>query len=116
MTRADADSPSPLFAQVRDSLKASIVSGTLAPGAKLPSEAELEQRFGVSRVTVRQALSDLQKQAIIEKVNGKGSFVSALSEATSVRSNDNSARRSGSTVSSLPETSSDCSDDKSAMQ
>lgn len=83
MTRADADSPSPLFAQVRDSLKASIASGTLAPGAKLPSEAELEQRFGVSRVTVRQALSDLQKQAIIEKVNGKGSFVSAPKRGSS---------------------------------
>ena len=70
-----AESSSPLFAQVRDSLKDSIANGAFAPGDKLPSEADLEQRFGVSRVTVRQALADLQAQEVIEKVNGKGSFV-----------------------------------------
>jgi GntR family transcriptional regulator len=70
-----AASSSPLFAQVRDSLRDSITNGSLGPGDKLPSEAELEQRFGVSRVTVRQALADLQAQELIEKVNGKGSFV-----------------------------------------
>ncbi|MCP5182222.1 MAG: GntR family transcriptional regulator [Pseudomonadales bacterium] len=70
-----AESSSPLFAQVRDSLKDSIANGTLVPGDKLPSEADLEQRFGVSRVTVRQALADLQAQQVIEKINGKGSFV-----------------------------------------
>lgn len=78
-----ADSSSPLFAQVRDSLKASIADGSLAPGEKLPSEADLEQRFGVSRVTIRQALSDLQAQELIEKVNGKGSFVRRPERANS---------------------------------
>lgn len=65
----------PLFAQVRDALKASILDGSLAPGDKLASEAALEQRFGVSRVTIRQALAELQQLDLIEKVNGKGSFV-----------------------------------------
>jgi GntR family transcriptional regulator len=83
MTRADSDSSFPLFAQVRDSIKASIANGALLPGAKLPSEAEMEQMYGVSRVTVRQALSDLQKQSLIEKVNGKGSFVSKPKRSTS---------------------------------
>ena len=69
------ESATPLFAQVRDALKASIADGSLAPGDKLPSEEALERRFGVSRVTIRQALSDLQAMDMIEKVNGKGSFV-----------------------------------------
>lgn len=67
----------PLFAQVRDQLRAGITAGTLAPGTKLPTEAELEKQYGVSRITVRQALSQLQAEQLIEKVNGKGSFVRA---------------------------------------
>lgn len=73
MTRAETASP--LFAQVREALKARIADGSLEPGTKLPSEAELEQQFGVSRVTIRQALSELQALGLIDKVNGKGSFV-----------------------------------------
>ena len=73
MTRDE--SATPLFARVRDALKAAIKDGSLAPGDKLPSEAELERRFSVSRVTIRQALSELQALDLIEKVNGKGSFV-----------------------------------------
>jgi GntR family transcriptional regulator len=69
------ESATPLFAQVRDALKASIADGSLAPGDKLPSEEALQRRFGVSRVTIRQALSELQAMDMIEKVNGKGSFV-----------------------------------------
>ena len=71
----DNKSATPLFAQVRDTLKANIAEGHLAPGDKLPSEAALEQRFSVSRVTIRQALAELQKLDLIDKVNGKGSFV-----------------------------------------
>lgn len=70
-----ASSPAPLFAQIRDALRELILSGQLSVGSKLPSEGELEQRFGVSRITVRQALADLQGLGLIEKVNGRGSFV-----------------------------------------
>lgn len=69
------DSATPLFVQLRESLREDIRSGHLPAGSKLPSEAELEQRFGVSRVTVRQALAELQAENLIQKVNGKGSFV-----------------------------------------
>ena len=65
----------PLFARLRDRLRAHIVSGALAAGSKLPSEAQLEAEYGVSRITVRQALAELQAAGLIEKVNGKGSFV-----------------------------------------
>lgn len=65
----------PLFAQLRDRLRAHILNGGLASGSKLPSEAELEAEHGVSRITVRQALAELHAAGLIEKVNGKGSFV-----------------------------------------
>jgi len=70
-----------LFAQVQASLRADILANRLLPGAKLPSEAALETSFGVSRITVRQALSALHAEGLIEKVNGKGSFVTRPDEA-----------------------------------
>jgi GntR family transcriptional regulator len=49
--------------------------GTFQPGAQLPSEAELVERFGISRTTVRRALDKLREQHVIETEHGKGSFV-----------------------------------------
>jgi GntR family transcriptional regulator len=68
-------SPTPLFAQVRDDIRARILAGSLAPGDKLPAEGALERQFGVSRITIRQALAELHAGGLIEKVNGRGSFV-----------------------------------------
>jgi GntR family transcriptional regulator len=65
----------PLFAQVRDALREHILSGSLEVGRKLPSEGELEASYGVSRITIRQALADLHGSGLIEKINGKGSYV-----------------------------------------
>jgi len=70
-----------LFAQVESRLREDILNNRLPPGAKLPSEAELEVAFGVSRITVRQALAQLHKQGLINKINGKGSFVTRPSDA-----------------------------------
>lgn len=64
-----------LYAQLREQLKAEILEGRRAPGERLPSEAELTAHYGVSRITVRQALNDLQKEGLLVKAHGKGSFV-----------------------------------------
>lgn len=66
----------PLYARLRDRLRASILEGRLQPHDKLPSEAELSVEHGVSRITVRQALGDLQKEGLILRQQGKGAFVS----------------------------------------
>ena len=68
--------PGTLYGRIRDELRASIVSGTYAPHARLPSESELMARYGVSRITVRHALSQLEKEGVLFKVAGKGVFVS----------------------------------------
>jgi len=54
-----------------------IQEGVVRPGAKLPAESELMQRFGVSRTVVREAISRLQASGIVRTQQGKGSFVLA---------------------------------------
>ena len=73
----DRNSESPLWAQFRDALRLQILQGELAIGAKLPSEAELGEQFGISRIVVREALADLVRNNLIYKIKGSGAFVAA---------------------------------------
>lgn len=68
-------SPVPLYSQLKELLRGRILDGTYPPHSRMPSESELGQAFGVSRITVRQALGDLQKEGLIFKIHGKGTFV-----------------------------------------
>ena len=68
--------PKPLYAQIKDSLRQRILNGTYAPHSRMPSEHQLCETFSVSRITVRQALGDLQKEGLIFRLHGKGTFVS----------------------------------------
>jgi GntR family transcriptional regulator len=63
----------PKYRQLQHVLEEMIVG--LRPGEPIPPERELEQRFGVSRVTVRQALHQLVLAGRLERVQGKGTFV-----------------------------------------
>lgn len=65
----------PLYQQIIDKIKARIESGEYNPGQLLPSEAMFCSEFGVSRVTVRSALSVLIDEGIIVTKHGKGTFV-----------------------------------------
>lgn len=78
MTRTNVVSlsPQPLYVQIRHTLRARILDGTYAPHSQMPSEHELCAMFDVSRITVRQALGDLQKEGLLFKLHGKGTFVS----------------------------------------
>lgn len=66
----------PLYNQIRDHLLEKIADGTYPSHSQIPSEHELGELFQVSRITVRQALTQLQQEGFIFKVHGKGSFVS----------------------------------------
>lgn len=69
-------SPLPYYAQIKEILRGRILDGTYKPHQQMPSESEMMEAFKVSRITVRQALGDLQKEGLIFKIHGKGSFVS----------------------------------------
>lgn len=71
-----------LYGRLRDQLRASILGGHLKPGDKLPSESELAATHGVSRITVRQALADVQNEGLIVRQQGKGAFVSQPQHAS----------------------------------
>jgi GntR family transcriptional regulator len=68
-------SPVPLYSQLKELLRTRILDGTYPPHSRMPSESELGKAFDVSRITVRQALGDLQKEGLIFKIHGKGTFV-----------------------------------------
>lgn len=68
--------PRPLYAQIKASLREQIIDGTYGEHERIPSEYELMSSFGVSRITVRKALDDLEQERLIFKVPGKGAFVS----------------------------------------
>lgn len=65
----------PKHAQIRELIRRRVLDGTYAPHSQMPSESQMMVAFAVSRITVRQALGDLQKEGLIFKVPGKGSFV-----------------------------------------
>lgn len=67
--------PLVLHQLIREELRARIASGAYRPHDRVPSESQLMAHYGVSRITVRQALSDLQNAQLIQRVPGKGSFV-----------------------------------------
>ena len=58
--------------QVADKLREMIIQESLKTGAKLPAEAELMERFGVSRSTVREAVKILQTEHIVDIRQGQG--------------------------------------------
>lgn len=63
-------------AEVKTQLIRAIEQGVFAPGAQLPSERELGEAFGVSRVSVREAIRALEAVGLVEVFHGRGCFVS----------------------------------------
>ena len=70
------ESMQPLYAQIKEILKQRIMDGDYEVHERLPSESEMMKLFGVSRITVRQALRDLHTEGLVFSVQGKGTFVS----------------------------------------
>ncbi|MFD0711477.1 substrate-binding domain-containing protein [Paenibacillus sp. GCM10027626] len=66
----------PLYTQIRQYILDQIEQKKWLPGDKIPSENELAERFNVSRITVKNALSKLNEDGLIFRVQGKGSFIS----------------------------------------
>ncbi|MGE0126824.1 MAG: GntR family transcriptional regulator [Blastocatellales bacterium] len=78
MTRPSSEFVSkriPLYYQLENLLREKILSGAFAIGAKLPTESELVRQYGVGRITVRQALATLAADGLIERRQGRGTFV-----------------------------------------
>ncbi len=64
-----------LWRQIAEQLKRDIRSGVWGQGAKLPTESELSERFGVNRHTIRRAVGELANEGIVSSRQGRGTFV-----------------------------------------
>lgn len=66
----------PLYVQIKNHIFNQIKKGNYKSGDKLPSEKELSDKFNVSRITVRNALGQLEIENVVKRIPGKGTFVS----------------------------------------
>ena len=73
--KVDRGSPVPLHFQIRALLIESIERGEVVPGAPLPPEKELANRYGVSLSPIRQAILDLVKEGVLYRRAGSGTFL-----------------------------------------
>lgn len=74
----------PLYRVVSNTIISRIVEGVYAPGAMLPSEIDLGAELGVSQGTARKALIDLEQKGIIERRQGRGTFVTLRTPESSL--------------------------------
>jgi GntR family transcriptional regulator len=70
-----AESPTPKYQQLADLIRQRIDHGELTPGDRIPSESQLGDAYRLSRITIRQALADLERDGLLERVPGKGTYV-----------------------------------------
>ncbi len=78
MTNFNKESATSVYHQLAGVLRDQILNGTLEPGAKLPPELELTEKYQLSRGTVRQAILLLVTEGLVERIQGKGTFVRQL--------------------------------------
>ncbi len=76
MTQLDFDKGAvPLYVQIKMIIRDKILKREYAPGDSLPSEAQLQEMFHVSRITARQAIAQLESEGLVERARGKGTRV-----------------------------------------
>ncbi len=100
----DKNSPIPIYHQLYECLKKRIKNGEFKVGEYLPSENSLADFYDVSRLTVRQALSKLVEDGIVEKLRGKGTRVKNeknVENLTELSGFTDEARRNGYIPSSI---------------
>jgi DNA-binding LacI/PurR family transcriptional regulator len=75
ITESESATARPKYRQIYNHLQTEIRQGRLQPGQALPTEVELIRSLGMSRNTVRQALAELENDGIIQRIQGRGTFV-----------------------------------------
>lgn len=71
----DQDSPTPLYLQLAELIRGQIRDGEIRTGDALPSERELSDAIGVSRVTVRKSLDVLLREGLLSRRHGSGTYI-----------------------------------------
>jgi GntR family transcriptional regulator len=99
----DKASAEPIYLQIFGVIKSMLQAGRIAPGSPLPPEQILAKQFGVSRMTMRQANDLLEREGLIERQRGRGTFAvqnRLVKQEQETRSFSEEIRRRGSVPSS----------------
>lgn len=81
----------PLYARLKDFVRSRVETGEWTTGQRVPSENELVEMLGVSRMTANRALRELAAEGLVVRVRGKGSFVAARKRSSQFQSVPNIA-------------------------
>lgn len=73
--RIDPQLDIPIYRQLVDKIRAAVKKGDMIPGQKLPTVQELSGQLGVARGTIKRAYDELEHQGVLEKIQGRGTFV-----------------------------------------
>jgi len=73
--RVDMNSGVPIYQQLVDTIRAAIKMGTLPSGAQLPTVLQMSEELGLARGTVKRAYDELERLGLVEKIQGRGTFV-----------------------------------------
>lgn len=71
----NTESAIPFYSQVKEDILSKVQNGELQPGFRIPSEKKLTALYGVSTITIRRAISELVEEKVLERKQGKGTFV-----------------------------------------
>lgn len=88
----EANSVIPLYKQIVHALRDEIAAGTYRAGDKLPTETELMEAFGVSRITVRSAIKELEEAGMVVRARGKGTFISSKKQLIAANDQESFSR------------------------
>lgn len=83
--RVDPNLGIPIYQQLVDTIRFAARKETLLPGQKLPTVQELSQRLGIARGTIKRAYDELERMKLVEKVQGRGTFLRCESEPSGSR-------------------------------
>lgn len=97
--RFDDGDGAPLYAKLKDYIRAKVAAGDWPQDHRIPSENELVDRLGISRMTANRALRELANEGVVVRIRGKGSFVAPRKRSSAFQSvpniADEIARRGG---------------------
>lgn len=75
MTMIQRKSPVPRYYQLKELIREKIAAGAWKPGEAIPSERELCEQYGISRMTARQSITELVHEGVLYREQGRGTFV-----------------------------------------
>lgn len=84
----DTGSPTPVYIQIQDSIRARVRDGTLVPGAPLPSVRQLASDLAINANTVAKAYMLLEREGIVRTVRRRGTFIAEAARARALAASD----------------------------